>query len=52
LKTIAAFTVISASSNVVPIGTATAGPAILPATAGKFVTLVSDGTNWITVQGN
>ena len=52
LKTIAAFTVISASSNVVPIGTATAGTAILPATAGKFVTLVSDGTNWITVQGN
>ena len=52
LKTIAAFTVVSASSNVLPIGSATAGTAILPATAGKFVTLVSDGTNWVTVQGN
>jgi hypothetical protein len=52
MKTIAAFTVVSASSNVVPIGSATAGTAILAATVGKFVTLVSDGTNWITVQGN
>jgi hypothetical protein len=52
MKTIAAFTVVSASSNVVPIGSATAGTAILPATVGKFVTLVCDGTNWITVQGN
>jgi hypothetical protein len=52
LKTIAAFTVISASSNVVPLTTATAGTAILAATAGKYATLVSDGTNWIVMQAN
>jgi hypothetical protein len=50
IKNIAAFTVISNSPNVVPIGTATAGTAILPATAGTSVTLVSDGTNWITMR--
>lgn len=52
LKTIAAFTVISASSNVVPLDTATAGTAILAATAGKWARLVSDGTNWIVMAGN
>ena len=50
LKTISAFTVVSASSNVKPIGTNTAGTAILPATAGTWCTLVSDGTNWIVMQ--
>lgn len=52
LKTIAAFTVISASSNVVPLDTATAGTAILAATAGKWARLVSDGTNWVIMAGN
>jgi hypothetical protein len=52
IKTIAAFTVVSASSNVVPLTTATAGTAILAATAGKTATLVSDGTNWIIMMGN
>lgn len=52
LKTIAAFTVISASSNVVPLAGSAAGTAILAATAGKFATLVSDGTNWIIMQAN
>ena len=52
IKTIAAFTVISASSNVVPINTASAGTAILAATAGKWATLVSNGTNWIVMQSN
>ena len=52
LKTIAAFTVISASSNVVPLAGGAAGTAILAATAGKYVTLVSDGTNWIIMQAN
>ena len=50
IKNIAAFTVVSASSNVKPIGTNTAGTAILPATAGAWCTLVSDGTNWIVMQ--
>jgi hypothetical protein len=52
LKTIAAFTVISASSNVVPLAGGAAGTAILAATAGRFATLVSDGTNWIIMQAN
>ena len=50
IKNIAAFTVVSASSNVKPIGTDTAGTAILPATAGTWCTLVSDGTDWIVMQ--
>lgn len=49
IKTIAAYTVVSASSNVAPITSATAGTAILAATAGKWAELVSDGTNWITM---
>lgn len=47
IKTIAAYTVVSASSNVVPINSATAGNAILAATAGKWAEMVSDGSNWI-----
>jgi hypothetical protein len=42
-------TVVSASSNVVPIGSATPGTAILPATVGAWATLVSDGTNWVVM---
>ena len=52
LKTIAAQSVVSASSNVVPLDGSAAGTAILPATAGKFATLVSDGTNWVIMQAN
>lgn len=47
IKTIAAFTVVSVASNIVPIASATAGTAILAATAGKWAELVSDGTNWV-----
>lgn len=46
VRTITANTVVSASSNVKPIDTDTAGTAILAATAGKWAVLVSDGTNW------
>ena len=52
LRNIAAFTVVSASSNVVPIATATPGTAILAATAGKCATLVSDGTDWVVMAAN
>jgi len=52
IKTVQAQTVVSAASNVVPIGSTTAGTAILAATAGKFATLVSDGTNWVIMQAN
>jgi hypothetical protein len=50
IKTIAAQTVVSASSNVCPITSATAGTAILAATAGKWARLVSDGTNWVIMS--
>ena len=46
-KNLQAQTLVSASSNVAPIGSATAGTAILPATVGAWATLVSDGTNWV-----
>lgn len=52
IKTRAAFTVVSASSNVKPLDTDTAGTAILAATAGKWAELVSDGTNWVIMAGN
>jgi hypothetical protein len=49
IKTIAAQTVVSASSNVVPISSAVAGTAILAASAGSWARLVSDGTNWVVM---
>jgi hypothetical protein len=52
IKTITAQTVVSASSNVAPKNSATAGTAILAAAAGNWATLVSDGTNWIIMQGS
>ena len=51
-KTIAAFTVVSASSNVVPLAGGAAGTAILAATAGKWATLVTNGTNWVIAEAN
>lgn len=52
LKTIAAFTVVSASSNVIPLTGGAAGTAILAATAGKWATLVSNGASWVICEGN
>jgi hypothetical protein len=49
-KNLQAQTVVSASSNVVPIGTAVPGTAILAATIGAWATLVSDGVNWVVMQ--
>jgi len=49
-KNLQAQTLVSASSNVVPIGSDTPGTAILPATVGAWATLVSDGTNWVVMQ--
>jgi hypothetical protein len=45
-----AFTLTSASSNVVPKAGGAAGTAILAATDGVWATLVSDGTNWVITQ--
>ena len=50
VKTLQAQLVVSASSNVCPIDSATAGTAILPATIGASAYLVSDGTNWIIMD--
>ena len=52
LRTIAAFTVVSASANVVPLAGGAAGTAILAGTAGRWACLVSDGANWVIDQGN
>jgi hypothetical protein len=53
LKTTTAQTIISNASNVVLLASTTAGTAILSnATSGKFVQLVSDGTNWIAMSSN
>jgi hypothetical protein len=49
-KNLQAQTLVSASSNVAPIGSATPGTAILPATVGAWATIVSDGTNWVVMQ--
>ena len=52
LKNIAAFTVVSATANIVPLAGGAAGTAILPATAGAWVTLVSNGTSWVIMQSS
>lgn len=52
IKTIAAQAVSSASSNVQPLTSATAGTAILTGTAGKFAMLVCDGTDWVVMSAN
>lgn len=49
-KNLQAQTLVSASSNVAPIDSATPGTAILPAVVGASATLVSDGTNWVIMQ--
>ena len=43
-------TLISASSNVVPLVGGAAGTAILAGVAGETCTLVSDGSNWLMTQ--
>jgi hypothetical protein len=52
VKNVTATAVNSNASNVVPLGSTTAGTAILAATAGKFALLQSDGTNWIVMMAN
>lgn len=52
IRTITANTVISASSNVVPLAGGAAGTAILAATAGKWAELQSDGSNWQIIAAN
>ena len=52
LRTITANAVDSASSNVVPLDSATAGTAILSASDGAWAVLKSDGTNWQKTAGS
>lgn len=49
IKTIAAQAVSSASSNVKPVTSDTAGTAILAGTDGEWAILVSDGSNWVVM---
>ena len=44
--------VTSASANVVPLAGGAAGTAILPATAGKYAKLQSNGTSWVIIEAN
>jgi len=50
VKNMQAQAVNSASSNIVPIDSTTAGTAILLDVVGNWATMVSDGTNWIIMQ--
>lgn len=49
-KNMQAQLLVSASSNVVPIDSTSAGTAILLDVIGNWATMVSDGTNWIVMQ--
>lgn len=50
IKTTQNQAVISASSNVVPINSAVPSNSIVTGTSGNWVTMVSDGTNWIVMK--
>jgi hypothetical protein len=52
VKTTQAQAVVSGSSNVVPLVGGSASSSILSGTAGKWATLVSDGTDWVIMAGN
>jgi hypothetical protein len=52
IKTIQAFTVVSASANVIPLIGGAAATAILAATAGKWAELTANGTTWEIIQSN
>lgn len=49
-KNMQAQSLVSASSNVVPIDSTTSGTAILLPVIGNWATMVSDGTNWVIMQ--
>jgi hypothetical protein len=50
VKNLQAQAVNSASSNIVPIDSATPGTSILLNVVGNWATMVSDGTNWVIMQ--
>ena len=52
IKTINTGSVISNTTNVTALDGSSTNTPILSATAGKWATLVSDGTNWVIMQAN
>jgi hypothetical protein len=52
LRNTAAFTITSASSNITPLAGGAAGTALLPATAGKWARLKSNGVTWVITAAN
>jgi hypothetical protein len=52
VKTVTNFAVVSSAANIVPLTGGSVSTAILSAAAGKYAALVSDGTNWITMESN
>jgi hypothetical protein len=50
VKNMQAQLVNSASSNIVPLDSTSAGTAILLAVVGNWATMVSNGTNWVIMQ--
>jgi len=50
VKNMQAQLVNSASSNIVPLDSTSTGTAILLAVVGNWATMVSDGTNWVSMQ--
>jgi hypothetical protein len=52
INNIAAFAITSATANVTPRTSATAGTAVLAGAAGTWAELIGDGTNWRVIAGN
>ena len=52
IRNTTAFAVVSATANVQPLTSGTAGTAILAAVAGKWALLVGNGTGWTIMAGN
>lgn len=52
LKNTANFSIVSASSNIIPQSSTSATTSIIPAGAGLWVMLKSDGTNWNVIASN
>jgi hypothetical protein len=51
-KNLSSFGVLSTIPNISPLNSSTLNDIILQPVIGKWVTLVSNGTNWIVMQGN
>jgi hypothetical protein len=52
VKTVTTSPVLSVTANVVALATTASATAIVAGTAGKWVRMVSDATNWVVMMGN